>query len=95
EYHLTPRLTFGSGPQFERAHVESDEGTEDYSLIGLPSYLRYDGSDNTLDPTRGWRAGLSVTPYRPVTAGPINTFVTSRLNASNYLRLTADDRVVL
>lgn len=95
EYHFTRRLTLGSTLQFERAHVESDEGTEDYSLIGLPTYLRYDGSDDTLNPTRGWRAGLSVTPYQPASGGSLSSFVSSRVNGSNYLRLTDSGDYIL
>lgn len=95
EYHLTKRLTFGSGLQFERSHVESDEGTEDYSLIGLPTYLRYDGSDDTLNPTRGYRARLTVTPYTPTSRSDMSSFVSSRLQASNYWRLTDSNRLVL
>lgn len=95
EYHLTRRLTIGSGLQFERDHVESDDGTEDYSLFGLPTHLRYDGSDDTLNPTRGWRAGLTVTPYTPVSKSDLTSFVSSRVNGSNYWRLTDSGRYVL
>ncbi len=95
EYHLTKRLTFGSGLQFERSHVESDDGTEDYSLFGLPTYLRYDGSDDTLNPTRGYRARLTVTPYTPTSRSDMSSFVSSRLHASNYWRLTDSNRLVL
>ncbi len=95
EYHLTKRFTLGSSLQFERDHVESDDGTEDYSLFGLPTFMRYDGSDDTLNPTRGWRAGLTVTPYTPVGGGSVTSFVSSRVNASNYLRLDDSGRYVL
>ncbi len=41
-----------------------------YGLVGLPLNLRYDSTDNLLNPTKGIRASLFVTP---TVAFPVNT----------------------
>ena len=57
--------------------------TQHYSLIGVPAYLKLDETDNLLNPTRGYRAQLSVTPAHTF-SGPNLTFVSNLVSGSTY-----------
>ncbi len=96
-------LTGGIGLEAIRANVEllagtgtltAAERTQHYTLIGVPAYLKLDTTDDLLNPTRGWRAQLSVTPAHTVST-PNLTFVTNIASTSAYWRLGAKDRAIL
>ena len=55
-----------------------------YFVIALPLQAGYDGSDNLLDPTRGFRIGLRVSPEVSRTLGKQSTYVKSQVDASIY-----------
>jgi translocation and assembly module TamA len=78
--------TVGAGAQVERTHIEEPEGNSEYTLFGVPLFVRRDVTDNLLDPTEGSRQSLSTTPY----TGTGLNFVSSRLQGSAYRAL--DDR---
>lgn len=100
ERRLSPRFVIGGGLQVEQANVQSRSPltgqvfTQNYNLVGIPLFLRRDGSDDLLNPTRGTRLNISVTPYQSM-MGTSGTFVQSRFAGSFYQRLTSSDRVVL
>jgi translocation and assembly module TamA len=89
-----PILTGGAGFEFQQAHVRDDRGPEDYTVLDLPIFLRRDDTDDLLNPTRGTRLGLTVTPYHSIDGTDLN-FVGIRGTASGYQRLGEDDRFVL
>ncbi|HEX2115020.1 MAG TPA: autotransporter assembly complex family protein [Alphaproteobacteria bacterium] len=86
EQRFSDIWTGGAGAQVERTHIEESDGTFDYTLFGLPLFLRRDVTDNLLDPTEGSRQSLTTTPY----AGTGLRFLSSRLLGSAYRAL--DDR---
>ena len=86
EQRFSDIWTGGAGGQIERTHIEETQGNFDYTLFGLPLFLRRDGTDNLLDPTEGSRESISTTP----SIGSGLTFLTSRVQASTYYAL--DDR---
>lgn len=86
EQRFSDIWTGGAGAQIERTHLEESDGTFNYTLFGVPLFLRRDVTDNLLDPTEGSRQSLSTTPY----TGTGLNFVSSRLQASIYRPL--DDR---
>ncbi|WP_295638505.1 BamA/TamA family outer membrane protein [Novosphingobium sp.] len=55
-----------------------------YFVIALPLQAGYDGSDNLLDPTRGFRLNLRVSPEASRTLGQQSTYVKSQFDASIY-----------
>jgi translocation and assembly module TamA len=57
-------------------------------------YLKLDKSDDLLNPTRGYRARIDLTPYQSF-SGPNLTFVSGRLWGSTYQRLTDSDRYII
>jgi translocation and assembly module TamA len=93
EYPFSRRFTATVGLGVEQSDVNSAAdpgGTQRFTLIGLPVGLRYDGSDNLLDPSRGHRTFLSLTPWVSVLGDGAEIFV-ARLTESLYVPLT-DDR---
>jgi translocation and assembly module TamA len=73
----------------------SQEGTDrHYNLVGLPLSLKYDSSNNLLDPTRGIRATFSATPMESL-GTPDATFVILQVAGSTYLDLSGNGRSVL
>lgn len=64
-----------------------------YFIAALPMRAAFDGSDDLLDPTGGFRVGLRVSPEISVQAGVRSTYVKAQFDASTYQQLT--DRVVV
>jgi len=87
--------TAGAGLQVQHATVtEAARGlTQDYSLAGLPLFLRRDTSDDPLNPQRGSRLSLLATPNTSIT-GKSLTFLNSRADADVYHRVGESDRYV-
>jgi translocation and assembly module TamA len=94
---LTDRLTASGGLGYEHSVIEEEAGRQrrdNFDLVDVPLSLAYDGADDLLNPRRGWRASLAVTP----TVGVLNTdsrFVTIRPAASYYLSIDGEGRHVL
>lgn len=89
---LGDRLSGRGGLALEHSLVE-EEGEErvrdTFDLLDAPLALRYDAADDPLDPTRGWRFELSVTPTIGV-AGTDARFITIAPAGSFYLPLDDD-----
>ena len=60
-----PRST-ASGPR-----STTPSATTNICIVSLPSKLDYDGRDNKLDPTRGFRAILEAEPFADINAGTL------------------------
>ena len=63
-----------------------------YYIGALPARLSYDGTDNLLDPTRGFRLSGRISPEISLAGGTF-TYVRTQVDASGYLPL--GDRVVI
>jgi translocation and assembly module TamA len=74
--------------------LTASQRTQHYALIGLPLYLKLDNSDDLLDPTRGYRAQVSLVPYQSF-SGQNLTFAFGRISASTYQRLDDNDRYIV
>ncbi len=61
--------------------------TRDYTLVGLPIVVKYDSTNNLLDPTTGFRATATATPTQSF-GGSHATFVLMQLSGSTYLDLS-------
>lgn len=69
---------------------------ETYYIAALPLRGAYDGSDNLLNPTRGFRAALRVSPevsFRK--GGDKNVYARIQADASYYQPFGKDDKVVM
>jgi translocation and assembly module TamA len=87
-------LTAGIGLSAEQAQITQEGITNNYTLLQVPLTLQYDSTHNLLDPTRGVRAALNVTPTQSF-ATPNATFVIAQASASTYINLGAPGRSVL
>ncbi len=63
-----------------------------FFIGALPATLNYDGSDDLLDPTKGFRLGFRVSPEVSLESGTF-TYVRAQLDGSYYL--PAGQRVVM
>ena len=89
EFGENYRGSFGAA--VERSVVE-DAGTEEiFTLLSLPMSLRRDTSNDLLNPTKGGRTTLSVTPFLDQ-LGADRSFTVVRLHDATYLPLGSDER---
>jgi translocation and assembly module TamA len=102
ERHFGRFLTLGIAVEGIRAHAEelafadiltTAERTKNYTLLGVPAYLKLDATDDLLNPTQGWRALVSLTPAHTISS-PNLTFVTNLVSASAYLPVLGDRAVL-
>lgn len=75
------RGSLGVAPEF--TEIKDDTGKTFFSLLGVPATLRYDSRDDVLNPTKGFRAALSLTPYLSFGKGQ-DIFLVSEFNGSIY-----------
>jgi translocation and assembly module TamA len=74
--------------------LKDEDGTQKLLLLGLPLTAERNATDNRLNPTRGTRLNLALTPYygagdeRPL-------FLTTVAGGSAYLSLDSESRFVL
>ncbi len=76
----------------ERDVVSGNVGRNTYFIGALPAQLAYDGSDNLLDPERGFRMSGRISPEISF-QGAATSYIRAQLDASAYLPL--GNRVVV
>jgi translocation and assembly module TamA len=94
EYRLTESLTATGALSLEYADIDDGISEQVFTLLGVPTTLTYDTTDDLFDPTRGTRLNLGVTPYFSVANSDVN-FVVTRLSDSAYVQLDRENRIVL
>lgn len=72
---------------------ESGQPEDDFWLLSVPATLAYDSSNDTLDPTKGARLSLDVTPYLSLQEAK-ESFTVTEVSASHYLPLTEGNKIV-
>lgn len=68
----------------EQEQIRQQGITNNYTLISLPTALKYDSTNSLLDPNQGIRVNLSVTPFQPVVGPQTTPFVLTQLFGSTY-----------
>ena len=94
DYQFDSRITGGIGAEVLNGRVDDDTGTQNYTLAGLPAYIRRDDTDDLLNPTRGTRLGLTATPFFGLDGNSPDYFQ-AKLSASGYQSLDTDHRFIL
>ncbi|KDM66466.1 surface antigen [Acidiphilium sp. JA12-A1] len=91
---LAPHLTldYGAGFVFEKVNQQGVSRT--YRLLQLPVTLSYNTANSLLNPTRGVKLALHVTPTLALGAGA-KPFVITEFTGSTYINLEAPGRGVL
>lgn len=94
ERKVTDRLTLSYGVLGEVSRTDRvGVPASDFLLVGLPLGLSYDASNDLLNPTEGWRASASVTPFQNLLTDA--TFGQARVTGTAYHDLTGTGRLVL
>jgi translocation and assembly module TamA len=94
ERPIGERWTVQGGPTFETGRIGRDGDLSPFTLLGLVLGVRYDGTDNLLDPRRGVRVSLAATPYADL-SGDSGGFVRTLGSVRTYLDLTGTGGSVL
>lgn len=93
---ISPQLTASLGVAAEQESIFQQGVTTLYTLFSLPATLKYDTTNNLLEPTRGLRAALSVTPTDSVGGRGGNLpFALVQGQASTYLDLSGNGRSII
>ena len=91
---LTPQWTASLGLSGEQESIVQEGIKREYNLVGIPASLKYDSTTSLLDPTKGIRATLSVTPTESL-GTPNATFIIAQLSGSTYFDIFDNGRSVL
>ena len=89
-----PHWTGSIGLSAEQEYILQEDVGRSYDLIGVPMTLKYDSSNNVLEPTKGIRAALAVTPTQSLSGGDA-TFLIMQASASTYFDISGDGRSVV
>lgn len=85
--------SFGIAAQ--QMQITQENVTRDYTLLSLPLTLKYDSSNNLLDPTQGIIASASIIPTQSFANSGNKPFVLAQASASSYWDLGEAGRSVL
>jgi translocation and assembly module TamA len=94
ERPVTPELTLGAGLSFTQETVTDAQGERDFTLVGIPLTLRYDNTDNLLNPTEGFRARVDLTPF-PSAIGSFDNLLIGDVSGATYYDFGTDGNTVL
>ena len=61
---IDAKTTVSAGMKLEHINVSNSASNGTYLVLGAPLFIRYDNSDNFLDPTQGISIVYSATPYQ-------------------------------
>lgn len=94
ERKLTEHWSVSGGPSFEYAILDDKGDEETFALFGLPLSGSFDDTDDPLDPARGGRLYLSLTPFFGAIEENV-AFLVGELSGSTYKSIVPDDRLIL
>lgn len=91
---LTDKIAVSAGAVLEFSDVIDAEGDRDFLIASAPIGIRWDSSDDLLNPSKGMRASLIVTPATNLgTTG--FSFVKSEFRTSAYLAIDRNKGFIL
>lgn len=94
ERRISPEWRAAAGFNLEYSIIERLGSTRNYQLLGIPLNLAWDKTDSELEPTKGFRLDVKVTPYLDFgEAG--KPFAILRLTGSTYVDVLGGGRTVL
>jgi translocation and assembly module TamA len=91
---LWPHWTVSLGASAEQEYITQESVGRGYNLLGLPLTLKYDSSNDLLNPTAGIRAAFSANPIHSFSAIDA-TFTILQVSASTYVDVSGDGRSVI
>jgi translocation and assembly module TamA len=94
EFVLSEHWRASAGVAPEYSDLEDEDGKEQVTLLGVPLGASRDATDDRLNPTRGTRLNLAMTPYYGNGDSTV-LFLSSVAGGSAYYAIDADRRFVL
>lgn len=94
ERKLAKGMSVGAGPGFQLSRVEQFGVENDFTLLSFPGYLNWDTSNEALDPSRGGRLRLRLSPFYNF-HGQNFGFWKGLAGYSRYIRLSQDPSLIL
>ncbi len=91
---LSPHWSVSYGIGGEQERITQEGVSNRFNLLSLPVSVRFDNTDNLLNPTHGARVALTLTPTQSLT-GQGGTFLIAQLAGSTYLDLSGNGRSVI
>jgi translocation and assembly module TamA len=91
---ITRHLTGTYGLGFVTENIQQEGISRDYVLLQAPLSLIYDSTNSLLEPTKGIRANVSVTPTQPLTGNSSNYFIL-QISGSTYIPVETGARGIL
>lgn len=92
-YRFDDKFSVQAGLKFEKGQATDALGRVNYQLFGVPLSLKFDNTDNLLNPSRGIRVTAAVTPYTAVFGGL--GFTKASVTGSAYYALDEDANYIL
>lgn len=84
---ISPAWQVRAGLTGEYAQITRNGITQLYTMVGLPTAILWNKADSDLDPTKGYRLQLDVTPWFDVGSGA-DFFTVMRLTGRSYFDLS-------
>ena len=95
ERRLSRRWVVGIGGLLEASQI-TDEGEDQTSyLAGIPTFAEYDRTDDLLDPSKGERLRIEVTPFAGLLDDSFAGFLTIDTEGSLYFDVTGEKKYIL
>ncbi len=91
---ITPHLTATYGLGFITENVQQEGTTRNYELLQVPLSLIYDTTNSLLEPTKGIRSTVSVTPTQPLAGNASNYFIL-QVAGSTYIGVENNARGII
>jgi len=91
---LAKHLNGSYGIRFITENIQQEGMSRDYVLLQLPLSLTYDSTDSVFEPSKGYRANVSLTPTKPL-AGGSGEYVIVEASGSTYLAIEPGARGIL
>jgi translocation and assembly module TamA len=91
---INPHWRVQAGLSSEVSQVTRYGITGHYKLIGMPMQAILNEANSDVEPTKGYRLTLNLTPYYDLN-NPSDPFLIARLTGTTYLNVSGDGRSVL
>ncbi len=93
---ITPALSVNVGLELEQEVIGQNNSSDFYALFSTPVGLKWDNTNNPLEPTRGFRATAQATPTASIGGYDGHAFfIIEQGQASTYIDLLGNGRTVL
>lgn len=93
-YRWDETLSFTAGVKYEQGKTSDSISNVRYDIVGIPLGIKFDNTDNLLDPTKGFRVNANITPYSSALGSSVS-MTRATADASAYYALDEDARYIL